>query len=49
MTCKYPVNSRSYKFCLGCSDIGYCEDAVTSNIPIIVSVGRRISNGRKIL
>lgn len=32
MTCKYPVNSRSYKFCLGCSDIKCCEDAVT---PII--------------
>ena len=34
MTCKYPVNSRSYKFCIGCSDIGCCEDAVTSNIPM---------------
>ena len=34
MSCKYPVNSRSYKFCLGCSDIGYCEDVVTSNIPM---------------
>ena len=34
MSCKYPVNSRSYKFCLGCSDIGYCEDAATSNIPM---------------
>ena len=34
MTCKYPVNSRSYKFCVGCSDIGCCEDAVTSNIPM---------------
>ena len=34
MTCKYPVNSRSYKFRLGCSDMGYCEDAVTSNIPM---------------
>lgn len=32
MTCKYPVNSRSYKFCLGCSDKDCCEDAVT---PII--------------
>lgn len=32
MSCKYPVNSRSYKFCLGCSDIGCCEDSVTSNI-----------------
>ena len=29
MTCKYPVNSRSYRFCLGCSDIDCCEDAVT--------------------
>lgn len=34
MTCKYPVNSRSYKFCLGCSDIGCCKDAVTSNMPM---------------
>ena len=34
MTCKYPVNSRSYKFCIGCSDLGCCEDAVTSNIPM---------------
>ena len=34
MSCKYPVNSRSYKFCLGCSDIGCCEDAVTSDIPM---------------
>lgn len=34
MSCKYPVNGRSYKFCLGCSDIGCCEDAVTSNIPM---------------
>ena len=32
MSCKYPVNSRSYKFCLGCSDIDCCEDAVTSII-----------------
>lgn len=34
MTCKYPITSRSYKFCLGCSDIDCCEDAVTSNIPM---------------
>ena len=34
MTCKYPVNSRSYKFCLGCSDIDCCEDAVTPIIPM---------------
>lgn len=27
MTCKYPITSRSYKFCLGCSDIDCCEDA----------------------
>ena len=32
MTCKYPITSRSYKFCLGCSDMDYCKDAVT---PII--------------
>lgn len=35
MSCKYPVNSKSYKFCLGCSDINCCDDAVTSNIPIL--------------
>ena len=29
MTCKYPITSRSYKFCLRCSDIDCCEDAVT--------------------
>lgn len=34
MRCKYPVNSRSYRFCLGCSDIDCCEDAVTPNIPM---------------
>lgn len=34
MTCKYSITSRSYKFCLGCSDINCCEDAVTSNIPM---------------
>lgn len=33
MTCKYPITSR-YKFCIGCSDIGCCEDAVTSSIPM---------------
>lgn len=34
MTCKYPITSRSYKFCIGCSDVDCCEDAVTSNIPM---------------
>ncbi len=34
MTCKYPITSRSYKFCIGCSYIDCCEDAVTSNIPM---------------
>lgn len=34
MTCKYPITSRSYKFCIGCSDIGCCEEAITSNIPM---------------
>ena len=34
MTCKYPITSRSYSFCIGCSDIDCCEYAVTSNIPI---------------
>ena len=33
-TCKYPVNSRSYKFYLDCSDIGCCKYAITSNIPM---------------
>lgn len=32
MTCKYPITSKSYKFCLGCSDIDCCEDAVTTII-----------------
>lgn len=32
MTCKYPINGRSYKFCLGCSDRDCCEDACVSNI-----------------
>lgn len=34
MSCKYPVYSRSYKFCVGCSNIDCCEDAVTSDIPM---------------
>lgn len=34
MTCKYPITSRSYKFCIGCSDMDCCEDAFTSNIPM---------------
>lgn len=34
MTCKYPITSRSYKFCIDCSDIGCCEDAVTFNTPM---------------
>lgn len=29
MTCKYPITSRSYKFCIGCRDMDYCKDAVT--------------------
>lgn len=32
MACKYPITSRSYKFCLGCSDMDYCKDAATSII-----------------
>ena len=32
MSCKYPVNSRSYKLCIDCRDIDCCKDAVT---PII--------------
>lgn len=27
MTCKYPVNSRSYKTCALCSDKNICEDS----------------------
>lgn len=34
MACKYPITSRSYKFCLGCGNIGFCDDALTSNIPM---------------
>lgn len=30
MTCKYPITSKSYKFCLNCNDIDCCEDADTS-------------------
>ena len=29
MACKYPITSRSYKFCIGCMDMDYCKDAVT--------------------
>lgn len=32
MACKYPITSRSYKFCLGCSDMDYCKDAANSII-----------------
>lgn len=32
MSCKYPKDSRSYKFCMGCSDKNYCVD---SSIPKI--------------
>ncbi len=46
MTCKYPVNSRSYKFCLGCSDIDCCEDAVT---PIILQYQLEINEVKEIL
>lgn len=35
MSCIYPEESRSYKFCLGCSNKDYCEDVVTSNIPML--------------
>lgn len=34
MSCKYPITSKSYKFCLGCSDVDCCEDAATFNIPM---------------
>ena len=34
MACKYPITSRSYKFCLGCGNISFCDDALTSNIPM---------------
>lgn len=30
MTCKYPITSKSYKFCLDCDNIDCCEDADTS-------------------
>lgn len=29
MACKYPITSRSYKFCIDCRDMDYCKDAVT--------------------
>lgn len=31
MTCKYPVNSRSYKVCTLCSDKNICEDSTNVN------------------
>lgn len=31
MTCKYPVNSRSYKACTLCSDKNICEDSTNVN------------------
>lgn len=34
MTCKYPITSRSYKFCLGCFDRDYCEDSIIFDIPM---------------
>lgn len=34
MTCKYPITSRSYKFCLGCYDRDYCKYAIISDIPM---------------
>ena len=32
MTCKYPMTSKSYKFCIGCSYRNCCEDAVIPDI-----------------
>lgn len=34
MSCKYPITSRSYKFCFACNDIDCCEDAVIPIIPM---------------
>ena len=31
MACKYPEDSRSYKFCIGCSDNKVCSDATFYN------------------
>lgn len=36
MACKYPMTSRSYKFCLGCSDIDRCKNVFSSTIPMSV-------------
>lgn len=32
MSCKYPKDSRSYKFCIGCSDQNYCIDSTIPKI-----------------
>lgn len=31
MTCKYPVESRSYKACMLCSDKNICKDSINVN------------------
>lgn len=30
MGCKYPKESRSYHFCIGCSDKKFCADSTVS-------------------
>lgn len=34
MSCKFPKTSRSYKFCIGCSDNYICSDSTVTNIPM---------------
>ena len=36
MTCKYPVESRSYKTCALCSDKNMCEDSTVVNNAIML-------------
>lgn len=33
MGCKYPMESRSYKFCIGCSDRDCCNEPPRNVIP----------------
>lgn len=40
MDCKYPVESRSYKVCVLCSDKNICENStVLNNVETLLSAG----------
>lgn len=34
MACKYPKESRSYKFCIACFERNCCDDSSTTTIPM---------------